>query len=88
MRPSFAAELVRRGGVPTMSHQAVHIRQYERSCPRVDGAKRCSTASIAAGGWNVYVEPYTWLVEDNFGGRVDGIWAANGSGYAQIVELV
>jgi hypothetical protein len=49
--------------------------------------KYAATASIAAGGWNVFIEPYTWLVEDGFGGRVDGIWAANGSGYAQIVEL-
>lgn len=50
--------------------------------------KYAATASIAAGGWNVYIEPYQWLVEDGYGGRVDGIWAANGSGYAQIVELV
>lgn len=33
------------------------------------------------------VPPGRWLVEDNYGGRVDGIWAANGSGAARITEL-
>jgi hypothetical protein len=37
--------------------------------------------------YTVKVEPYDWLVEDGYGGRVDGIWSANGSGSARITEL-
>lgn len=43
--------------------------------------------TASATDFTVKVEPYDWLVEDGYGGRVDGIWSANGSGSARITEL-
>lgn len=44
-------------------------------------------ATATTSDYTVKVEAYDWLVEDGYGGRVDGIWSANGSGSARITEL-
>lgn len=43
--------------------------------------------TASASDFTVIVQPASWLVEDGYGGRVDGIWAANASGAARITEL-
>ena len=37
--------------------------------------------------YNVRLLPYGYLEENHYQGRVDGIWAANSSGAAKLVEL-